>query len=231
MEVRAGAARDRHEGLMVRLSASIMAHPSRTWWVRELVVDLGWDLPVAWDEGAGVWETCRRAWQMRDPAATHHLVLQDDALVPYDFRASVESAIEHLPVEKAVVSLYLGTPHPGATGVAKVDAAVRAAGEQGCSWISLPTLRWGLAVVLPVEVIDGMLAWKGGDEFGDADDQRIGRYCRDVLGWRTFYTWPSLVDHRDSDSLLGHGSTHARNWVGAASSGLALDWTKGVVRR
>jgi len=34
---------------------------------------------------------------------------------------------------------------------------------------------------------------------------RIGQYYRDIIGWRTWYTHPSLADHRDTGSLVGHG--------------------------
>jgi hypothetical protein len=216
---------------VTRLSVAVMAHPSREHWVADLLGRLGIsDWHVAWDRGLGIWDTCSRAWSIYDSAATHHLVLQDDALVCRDLLPGLEAAIDTRSPFDNILSLYVGTPHPGATGVARVRQHVTAADEAGSSWFVLPTLRWGLAVVLPTHVIDQMLAWELGALY-PADDQRIGRFARDQLGWRCWHTWPSLVDHRQGPSLVGSGETHAYRFIGEGASALQWNWDGPVTGR
>ena len=50
-----------------------------------------------------------------------------------------------------------------------------------------------------------------------------------MLKWRTWYTNPSLVEHRDGDSLVGHGTTspegrRAHNFL-AEGSAADVDWS------
>ena len=69
----------------IKLSISVMAHPSREKYFGYLKERLG-DIPFAIDtESKGVWENCKRAWKLYDPMADFHLVVQDDAIVCDDF--------------------------------------------------------------------------------------------------------------------------------------------------
>ena len=88
------------------------------------------------------------------------------------------------------------------------------------------SLNWGVAIAAPVSTIRGMLDWCDDPKRAHLNyDMRIGMYYRDVLGWRTWYTHPSLVDHRDSASLIGHGAggerVAHRHHTGSA---LDIDW-------
>ena len=114
----------------MRLSASIMAHPARSGEVAELVAALDREVPIYWDnEGPPsgkadrVWRTARGAWELADPAADWHALIQDDALVCRDLLAGLELALEHVPPD-AVVSGYLGT---GRTVPIRWEALARAA--------------------------------------------------------------------------------------------------------
>jgi hypothetical protein len=43
----------------------------------------------------------------------------------------------------------------------------------------------------------------------------------------TICTWPSLVDHRDVPSLVGHGGgRYAHKFIGENASALDIDWSK-----
>ena len=210
----------------MKLSASIMAHPSRAAWVTELQAQTGIaDDCVAWDRGEGIWDTASRAWTLRDPAATHHLVIQDDAIPCRDLIAGLEKGLPLVPAQ--FICLYVGTPHDGAKGTKKVDALSERAEHANASWLVLGSSRWGLAVILPTQVIHSMLMWC---EYVDGpDDKRIGMYCRDVLQWKVWHPWPSLVDHRSEGSLVGHSRTVARRFIGADVSALDFAWDGGVV--
>ena len=80
-----------------------------------------------------------------------------------------------------------------------------------------------------VQTIPAMLDWCDAPERAtDNYDHRIGKFYRDELGWRTYYTHPSLVDHRDEGSLVGHGANTRRvahNFLGQDVSALSVDWS------
>lgn len=205
-----------------------MAHPDRAGWVEGLVDALAPATPrVVWDEGRGEWDTGRRALLARDPAVPWHLVIQDDALVGPDLMAGVEAALRVVP-DPACVSFYLGRtrPFPGRTA-----RYVDAADAQDARWIVMPDLMWGVALALPTGLIPRLVADQ--DRSGLVEyDRRIGRWCA-RQGIPVWYSWPSLVDHRDGPSLLAHdrkpGERRAWRWLGDTSP-LTVDWTGPVVR-
>lgn len=168
------------------LSIAIMMHPSRREFLPYLEERLG-PVPVAMDRGLGVWDTCKRAWECA--TGDWHLVVQDDALICRDFRQRIRPLI----TDRTAYSLYFGWRQ-------KFEQA--APGYLAAGGVTLPNLHWGLAVVLPRELIKPML------EFGEAsaldpklDDTRISRFLRSV-DVPVRYPLPSLVDHRLTTSLV-----------------------------
>lgn len=210
----------------MRLSASIMAHPDRMPLVVEMVQALDRDVPVYWDnEGPPsgnqdrVWRTARGAWQLHDPAADWHLLLQDDAVVCADLLAGLEQALEHVP-EDAVVSPYLGrggaAPHRWAR---LADEAQRA----GSRWVVSEKLMWGVAICLPVARIQGMIE-RADMLAGVPDDMRVHAWARH---WHVpiWYTQPSLVDHRAVASITKHKAKERRAERWFEGSALEIDWS------
>ena len=207
----------------MKLSVAVMAHPQRAEFIPELLESLGQGT-VVWDEINDRWDTGRRAMLAYDPFATHHVVVQDDAIVCRDFVAGVEEALEHVPPFHPV-GLYLGRVRPYG---ALVSRLVAQAGD--ASWITMPAINWGVAIVVPVVTLEEMI------EYCDLWD-RDKNYDRRLSRWfekgklRCWYTWPSLVEHRDSPSLVANrgGGRHAHRFLGADVSALGLDWTKGAI--
>lgn len=207
------------------LSAAVMAHPSRADMVDELTASLDRPVKVVWDEINDRHDTGIRAVEAFDPSASHHLVIQDDAVVPRDLLAGTEKALRHIP-QDVPVSLYVGRVKP-------FRAAVEAVTSQadGASWITMNGIYWGPAIVLPTAVIPALSKWFR------TDGARFTNYDRRVSKWfeqhriRCWYTWPSLVDHRDSDSLVkGHGpGRSAHRFLGCDHSALDVDWSSPVV--
>lgn len=211
---------------MATLSVKIMAHPKRAEYVPELVERLGiTDADVAWDTDNTRWHTGRRAWQLVDQDADWGMVVQDDALVCRDLIAGLETALDHLP-EPGIVSPYIGTRRPAAN---QVERAVQEARDADASWVKMPSLNWGVAIVLPTAIINGMIRWCNQQRYPQYD-RRIGRYAIDVERLNTWCPWPSLVDHRDGQSLVGHGQGRkAHKFLGQDASALDLEWNKGFV--
>lgn len=212
---------------MAKLSVSVMAHPQRKALVPELANRLGIDgSRVVWDRKNERWDTGRRAWEIYDPKADYHMVIQDDAVVVRDLVPGLEKALDFVP-DNATVCPFVGTRRPMR---GRVEQLVTLAQRTNASWIEFPSLFWGVAIIVPTHVIDDMLL------FGDRItaypnyDKRIGQYFVQRLHWPTWCTWPNLVDHRDVDSLVGHGSGRvAHNFAGENVSALDLDYGKGCI--
>lgn len=209
------------------VSVVVMAHPKRQEFVPELLASLDRDAEVVWDQRNDRWDTGRRAWQAIDRSASHGLVVQDDAIICRDLVAGVEKALAHAPA-KTPLCLYCGRVRPYRT---LVEQLVERADHGRASWLTMTGLHWGVGIVLPVEFIDPMIAWA--DQRPDIAnyDRRISRWL-DHQNIRTWYPWPSLVDHRDSPSLVpGRGSAgrRAHRFAGADVSALDLRWDGSVV--
>lgn len=191
----------------MRLSASIMAHPDRAGQVDALRESLGQLVPVSWDAWGSphrdhdrIWGVARRAWEMHDQAADWHLLLQDDAIVAPDLLEAITKGLEHVPPQ-AIVSLYIGTGRPLSWVWQRLGAR---ADSEGASWIVGPRSMWGVALALPTALIGDMIAY-GDRQHGLADDMRVGRWARRQR-LEAWFPWPSLVNHPDGDSLVGHGT-------------------------
>lgn len=210
----------------MKLSVSIMAHKKRAEFIPELVERLGvTEDNVVWDKINNRWDTGRRAWEAIDQSADYGMVIQDDAIVSRDLIPGLEEALNYIP-EKAIGCPFIGTRRPMAN---RVEQAVKEAKRTRTSWVRMPSLNWGIAIILPTKIINEMLPWCDRQAYPNYD-RRIGRYCVDVIGYPTYCTWPSLVDHREVPSLVGHGAGRiAHSFLGEDSSALDVDWSQGVV--
>lgn len=210
---------------MTSLSASVMAHPTRTRYVDQLLDQLDRPVPVSWDLGGPPspdrerrWANGVQAWRMAD-GSDWHLVLQDDVTVCRDLLGGLERALERVPDHIGIVQPYVGKNRP--LGSHFITLAGRAE-KEGASWIQHRSMCWGVAIAVRTPSIEAMIEWASLRKTLTYDT-RLGRYYRDVLGQPTWYTWPSLVDHRDIPSLVGHGvgRTAHKPYSGSA---LELSW-------
>lgn len=212
----------------MRLSAAVMAHPIREVQVSEQAAWLDRDVPVVWasnpqptSDPVARWVTGREAWQLYDPSADWHVVLQDDAVPCRDMLAGLELALDEVG-DRGVVSAYTGTGRPHQANVTKaLDDAVR----KDRSWMATWSLNWGVAIAAPTWTIPAMLEWCERPPMARTNyDMRIGLYYRDVMRWVTWYTVPSLVDHADVPSLVSHGGNRFAHRV-CDGSALEVDWS------
>lgn len=208
------------------ISVAVMAHPRREALALKLALALGDGTRIVWDRYEDEWDTGRRAWETYSPTATHHVVVQDDAIACRDLVAGLDAALEYVPA-RAAVSLYVGTTRPDAR---RVQTAVSEAERTGAAWIAMRDVKWGVGLVVPTAVIPDMLAFA--DSLGGEYDSRLSQFFRRA-GWPVWCTWPSLVDHRDEEpGLVRHmippsGKRRAHRFL--AGSALDVDWSAGVV--
>jgi hypothetical protein len=211
----------------LKVSVSIMAHEKRREWVPLLQEKLGQECPVAWERGYGRWDTGRRAWELRDPQATHHLVLQDDVILSRELLPALLKILEVVPEEP--ISLFARTAR-------RWDPLIRHCQRfsNQTRWLVLKRLNWGPAILLPVSDIEPMLAWVEEHCHMPHYDVRLA-YWYLHQGRPVWYTMPSLVDHRiDGDSLVWDLPSQERRralyFIGEERSGADLDWHGLVVR-
>jgi hypothetical protein len=173
------------------VSVAIMAHPKRAHFVTELQNQLP-EAEVVWDRENSRWETGRRSLLAFDPDASHHVVVQDDGVLCRNFMAGVERLTERVP--DSPISLYTGRTRPFGKPVRE---AVQRTKMKRLSWLVLDELYWGVGVVLPVPLIQDMIAWHDIANIQIPNyDSKMSWYFRHV-GVRTYYPQPSLIDHRD----------------------------------
>ena len=167
------------------LSSSVMAHPDREQYIPYLKKRLG-NVPVAFDNGNGIWDTCRRSWLLYNPESTHHVVIQDDAIICDDFYRRAINIISRHPVDTAHI-FYLGE-----------RAEKHAIYHKGTDGFFTQKIYNEVAICLPTKHILPMLKWC--DSMKVDNDQLIGKYCR-RHSVRIYNPIPSLVDHRSDTSI------------------------------
>lgn len=176
----------------MKISFAIMMHPSREKFLPYLKDKLG-DIPVSMDRGISIWDTSKRAWLKYNKTATHHCVIQDDAIIGKDFIKRAEEEIKKHP--DIAISFYRGWRRNVTAEM--IDEWTKNGGYL-TNWLS-----WGLAVCLPVGHIEAMI--KNGEampkRYENHDDTKIAKYLtkNKIKVW---YPIPSLVDHRTDEVSL-----------------------------
>ncbi len=209
------------------VSVAVMAHWSRREHVDDVLAKLDRPAAVVWDRYRHRWDTGKRALAAYHPAATHHLVIQDDALPCRELVASVEHILAYVP-DGRPVGLYYGTRRPPGTTWPQLDRDAR---RHGHSWIvTASSPMWGVALVLPVGHIDRLI--------DDVDQRTHPSYDSRIKTWyarqsiEQWYPVPSLVEHRGVPSLATGRADERRahEWIGGDVSAFDVDWTGGVTR-
>ena len=202
-------------------SFTVMAHPVRRVFAESLRLQLG--ARIVYDEQQSRWDTGRRAWLLHDAEASHHAVIQDDAVLSKHFRVSLEQAISRVPDSPIV--LYAGNVAPWRRQFETVPA--------NTSFLVGQRIIWGVGIVIPTHMISSVITY--GDELTPTQlrtlkgnyDLRLSKYF-EASRLAVYYTWPALVDHRGLPSLVPgrNGGRHAYNFAGDRQ----LDWSGPVVR-
>jgi hypothetical protein len=145
-----------------------------------VVLDDGTGIKTMRKIRTGCWPIAKRAWVSFDPIATHHLVLEDDAVL-------CESFLEHLETisniaSDACVSLFRGAR----------DCSV---GTLMPTFMIGPWLTWATTAA-------------HGERWLPHHDFMISRGMFE-LGFTRLYSLPSIVEHGTMASTLDHGHVRA----------------------
>lgn len=174
-----------------------MAHPSREKHFQYLRDKLG-NVPFSIDDGRGLWGNAKRAWEMHDPDADYHVVIQDDAYVCDNFKERAEEILS-----REIPSQFAGSPMAYSFYFGK-RYNLAGDGKKGLrdGFVIKNGMYWGVAMCLPTKKIKQMLEFAE-KQTARGDDTRIGRFC-EFINMKVYYPIPSLVDHRaDEHSLVG----------------------------
>jgi hypothetical protein len=174
------------------IATAVVAHVKREAQAQALAARLG--AQTFTDDGTlGEWLNHSRALAWAADHGTHALVLQDDALPIPEFAECVRQAIEHKPED--MIGLYVGRQRPMRE---RVEKAVAKADEVGASWLTCERLCWGVATIIPTHAIAALLGYLSTAPY----DRRIGMAWREHTGRDVVFTWPSLVDHADGETVI-----------------------------
>lgn len=186
----------------IKLSISVMAHPSREKYFSELRERL--DNPrFSIDKKNNLIENCKASWKMYDPKADFHVVIQDDAIVCSHFRERAEQFITEREAER----VYNQEPPQAYNFFLKRERNENLKYPDG--YVIDNVVRGGVAVCMPVNMIEPMLVEfdKQTDPF---DDGRITVFMRKNR-YKCLFSIPSLVDHRDHEfSVAGNNAGNGR---------------------
>lgn len=207
------------------ISVAIMAHPARAPFVATLKESL--DVPasevrVAWDTKSDRWDTGTRALKSYKKGATHHLVLQDDAIVCQDLVAGLDRLLEVVP-PGCPMCLYTGT-YRKFIHTMNVEYMT-----EPFSWMVTPGILWGVGILVPTSDISDIISF-GRDRPEPNYDMRVSRYYELVKKCGVWAPIPTLVDHRDSPSLIPGRTGNRRAWkfLGTSKSALEAPYDLGV---
>lgn len=161
-----------------------MAHPERREMAEELSASLG-GVPIVWDRQNNLWDTCSRAWEAIDKTAEYGLVLQDDVIACRDFISRAEAVLTGRFIYNFFIHRVLSN-------------RVRKAQLEKENSFYMNSIASEVAICIPTDLIWQMLEYA--KRRRAKDDTIISRWARS-RHMRVCYPIPSLVQHRDTESI------------------------------
>jgi hypothetical protein len=101
------------------------------------------------------------------------------------------------------------------------------ADASGASWVRSSKLMWGVCIAIPTLLIPDMIR-HADTRAGVPDDMRVAGWA-ERNGIDVWYTWPSLVDHRQVPSLTKHRAHDRYAIRHHTESAMSIDWSGPVV--
>jgi hypothetical protein len=181
---------------MIKLSISIMAHPSRSDFFPGIKEKLG-DVPFAIDQNNNLLENCKAAWRLYNPSADFHVVIQDDGIICNNFKERAEKFITEREAERALNNWAATCYNFYCRAFYPLDKMAEFE-KQGYLYEGYN--RGGVAICLPTNQIESMLKYY--DTLPSLhDDVRISQWLA-TSKFRMCFAIPSLVDHDDHNPSL-----------------------------
>ena len=183
----------------------IVAHVTRTAEAEKLMGDAGADYMSLDNGNLGCTGNHRKVWRhlAEKCSADYFVVLEDDAIIPDGFRDQLDQILNFPPAP--IVSFYLGQLRPPHLQY-MIEPATKRADKHDASWIVSRQLLHAVGLAIRADLVKDMLASL--DEQLPIDEA-INQWANKHR-YRIAYTWPSLIDHADGETLLKHRDGHTR---------------------
>lgn len=177
---------------------AIVSHESRRDMAQRLADRVMADQIFEDDGTLGCEANHRQAWQWHqaNTAEGWAVVLEDDAEPINNFRNELERALEAAPTD--IVSLYLGRLRPFAGWQSRIRLATTEANRTGAHWIASNHCLHAVAIAIRAELLPA-LRLSANLVADDAITAWAQRNRHDIA-----YSWPSLVNHNDGQSIAEH---------------------------
>lgn len=208
-----------------KVSFVVMAHPKRKEWAEELAVQI--PATIVWDQINDRHDTGLRAIEAYDSNSDWHVVVQDDVHLCENFSHLVQDALRYVPTTSPASFYYGGK---GKASSSHARAALEANRRQ-VSWIIRKGPVWGPAIAYPTASIAGLIPHFRNSAVANYD-RRVMRYYQSI-NQPCWYTYPSLVEHRQEDnpSLCGHDKPNrtASSFM-SPQKALEVDWSGPAIK-
>ena len=217
----------------IRPHISIMHAPwdtERVQMVDRLVAELDSGQNDDWNvicgvQGAGIWDTAKRAWLSCPENFTHQVVLQDDGWPCPNFRGGLKATITIVP-DKPISYFY----RVGPADAFKLFS-------EGKRWFIGGMRGGGVCLSLPRQMAIDFVSWaeENINNFCPHDDDRLSMFLAEY-SIPMFHTIPSLVEHLGRTSTWNAeykrrspvgGSQYAALWIGEDIDPAGVDWNPG----
>ncbi|MFB7918510.1 hypothetical protein [Streptomyces sp. NPDC056061] len=187
-----------------RVSSAVMTHPVRLVQAQDLAGRLGLDRLAVDPDPQGppsALRTALVAWSAAGPAASHHLVVQDDVDAPAELLEIVAESASRFPDEALV---FYTNWH------ARNGGAARLAALAGASWVRAVPDEFtpSLAVCLPVATAAAFRSYAQGSAERH-DDELFSVFFREH-GRMGLLAVPNIVEHIGTSSINGHAAQGIR---------------------
>lgn len=201
--------------MTIRLSVAVQHHPSRTHLLPALLAALEpLDIDVITDPDPdgrpSPWRCYRECLERLPGWATHHLIVQDDAVPCAGFAQAAVAAITARP-DRPIAFFVGGTPRDLAIACLKAGKV----GERWCDLSPFSAAFPCVAASWPTGLIPQILAWADANrlkpEKDISDDGILARFlqAKRIYPWATV---PSLVEHPNVEvSIIGRNARGARD--------------------
>lgn len=183
-----------------------MAHPRRAESAQALVAQLHrFPVRVVFDPDPdakpSTVRTAHEAWRPWDSQATHHMVLQDDAILHPAFEDQVLAAATAQP--ESILSFF-------SEWGSFTSHALRVAALAKYSWVVQSDVYLGTqAALMPVKAAAAFVDELGGTALDVPDDHAIHDFAH-RSGLAHYVSNPNLVNHEVESSLIGNSFQGAR---------------------
>jgi len=180
-------------------SIGIIAHIDRLTQSEQLAHQVDAEY-VSIDDGTlGAGGNHRKVWQhLAQQNTAWGCAIEDDAQPIPGFRDQLDQVLAVAP--SPVVGLYLGTGRPAHWQQA-IHQATAKADREHAHWIIARRQLFGVGIAIHTTLIDNMLAHTA--TTNEPIDQAI-RTWADHNGHHIAFTWPSHLDHTDSQPVAEH---------------------------